>query len=244
MPLPVTVTFANPDPGAAPSTLAQFIALLRTLVGAEVTGSYLPYVVGATTPSVDDQDKVWHKLDGDGRPIGTYFFYRGNWRRLYNGSTSEARVFTGDPSLHFDSTGLGTLGGEWDGWAMLNGQNEQPDLSNKFVIAGNMNNDGATGYDSGWRTTIDGSPQQTGGRAAFTLDADTTYRKARPEIKRFKWSADGNTGRNGGNMLGDTSSPGVSEILLPEDTGKETPDQISIVNPFYAFALVGWIGYA
>jgi hypothetical protein len=138
MGLPVQISIASPDPSAAPTTLTQLIVLLRTLITAIVTGDYVPYVQGSGTPAVSDQDKVWHRSDNGGRPMGTYVYYSGSWRRQYNGKIGELTFYQGDPAVDFDGTGLGIVGGEWDGWALSNGNNGTNDLGDRFLVAGHM----------------------------------------------------------------------------------------------------------
>lgn len=52
---------------------------LVSLLQASVAGNNLQYVVSATTPGVDDQDKIWHKLDSEGRYLRTYNYVGGAW---------------------------------------------------------------------------------------------------------------------------------------------------------------------
>ena len=157
----VQIDFASPDPNASPLNLTQLVQLLRELVSGEILGSYTPYVIGGTTPGVDDQDKAWIELDTGGRPKSIKTFYNGHWRRVYNGMLGEVRGFNGAPGYNttgpFDVHGLGIIGGDYDGWHIMNGQDGVPDLSNQFVCGANLNNSGtAGGYDStkGWETYI------------------------------------------------------------------------------------------
>lgn len=163
----IQTQFASPDPNASPLNLIQLVQLLNSLVNSQITGSYVPYVMGSTTPGVDDQDKAWIELDAAGRPKSIKMFYNGNWRRVYNGMLGEIRGFSGAPGYNtsgfFDVHGLGNVGGDYDGWHICNGQGGTPDLSNKFVCGANLNNNGtAGGYDStaGWQTLIHAPPGQ------------------------------------------------------------------------------------
>jgi hypothetical protein len=62
----------------------------------------------------------------------------------------------------FDGTGRGNVGGEWDGWALCNGQNGTPDLTkNFFIVTGDWNYGGTGGY-SVW-DTVNGQWQTQGG---------------------------------------------------------------------------------
>jgi hypothetical protein len=149
---PVLTQFANPDPNAAPLNITQLVQLLNVLVGSEIQGSYIPYVLQNGTPGMDDTDKAWIELDTAGRPKAVKVYYNGTWRRVYNGMLGEIRGYHGDPSTVFDDNGLGKVGLEYDGWHLCNGKDGTPDLSDKFVIAGHMNNsNGHTGYNNGWQ---------------------------------------------------------------------------------------------
>lgn len=241
MALPVDVEIAEPDPSAAPTTFSELIELLRELITAEVTGTYLPYVTGSATPDVGDQDKVWHRTDGGGRPLGTFVYYSGAWRRQYIGNPNMILMYTGDPSVDFAGTGgLGTVEGEWDGWALCNGNNGTPDLSDKFIVASHMS-DMTIGYAGGQHSTnISGATTQSGGAAQVTLDDSNTYRPARAAVQVAKWEADGNTPNAGGGLYGVTS--GVD--LLPADAGNETPDAISILPSYLVLAYAKFVGFA
>lgn len=241
MALPVDIDIANPDPGAAPTTLTELVALLRTLITAEVTGDYLPYVKGASTPAVSDQDKVWHRTDGGGRPMGTYVYYSGTWRRQYIGNPNMVLMYRGDPSVDFAGAGgLGTVGGEWDGWALMNGNNGTVDLSDKFIVASHMS-DMAIGYSGGQHSTaVSGGTTQTGGVATIQLNNDNTYRPARDATTVGRHTADGNTPDAGGPLYGS----GSNQTLLDADAGNEAPDAIATLPPYYALAFCQWVGYA
>lgn len=240
MALPINIEIANPDPSEAPTTLLELVALFRTLITAEVTGDYLPYVTGAATPNVSDEDKVWHKTDGAGRPLGTYVYYAGAWRRQYIGTPNMILMYRGGPGTDFAGAGgLGTVGGDWDGWALCNGNNGTVDLSDKFIVASHMT-DMAIGYSGGQHSTIvSGGTTQTGGANSITLDADNTYRPARAAIEVGKWKADGNAADAGSSLYGS----GSNVTLLAADAGKETPDAIPTLPNYFALAFVQFVGY-
>lgn len=246
MSLPVTISIANPDPNDNPTTLTELEVIQRTLFTGEVVGDYLPYVTGSSTPAVEDQDKVWHKTDVAGRPLGTFLYYAGAWRREYTGLASEARIFFGDPAFYFDGTGKGIAGTQWDGWQMMNGQNGTANLSNKFIIMGQMDNVGITGFSGGaWRTNVRGSAEQTGGVANITLTNANTYRPASSEVTAAHYSADGNARDALGGMWGKDAGDGTGDpfTLIPADAGETTPDPISVVNPFFTMAICQFVGY-
>lgn len=241
MALPINIEIANPDPDAAPTTFQELVELLRELITAEVTGDYLPYVTGAGTPDVSDQDKVWHRTDGGGRPMGTYVYYSGDWRRQYIGNPNMILMYRGAPADDFAGTGgLGTEGGLWDGWALCNGNNGTVDLSDKFIVASHMT-DMSIGYSGGQHSTIvDGTTTQFGGQKDITLDDDNTYRPAVAAVEVAKWQADGNTPDAGGGLYG----VGSSTVLIPADAGNETPDAIPTLPPYVSLAYVQFVGYA
>lgn len=243
MSLPVDITIANPDPSAAPTTLTQLIVILRTLVTAVVTGTYTPYVISSATPSVADQDKVWHKLDGAGRPLGTFIYYSGRWRRQPSGRVSQITMYSGDPSVDFAGTaGLGTIEGEWDGWALCNGSNGTPNLSDKFIVAAKLD-DLAVGHPGGdWKTSVDGTSQISGGAINIVLDASNTYRPPRDAVTVGRQTADGNAASVSGPLYGVGSSGSLD--LLTEDIGQPTPDPIPTLPPYFALAFVQYVGYA
>lgn len=167
----ILTQFGLPDPNASPLNFTEEVALLNSLITSELQGDYIPYIISANTPSVDDQDKAWIEKDTSGRPLAIKIFYNGNWRRIYNGMVGEVRLYSGDPSVDFDTTGLGNVGGRFDGWALMNGNNGTINLTDKFVIAAHLDNsDGHVGYSSGWQTFVDGvSDLQTGGSVNPTI---------------------------------------------------------------------------
>lgn len=240
----IEIDIDNPDPLDCPTTFAENIALLRQLIHAELVGEYIPYVTGAATPDVDDQDKVWHRFDANGRPIGTYVFYSGAWRREYVVPLGTIVMYSGDPAVDFAGAGgLGTVGGEWDGFALCNGNNGTDDLSDKFIVGAKMS-DLAVGYPAGagpWKTTVTGAATQSGaGVHEVTLNNDTTYRPARDAVQVRRWEADGNTPNVAGSLYG----VGTSVDLLGADAGNTDPDAIPTLPPWFAYALVKFIGFA
>lgn len=240
MSLPVTVSIASPDPAAAPTTLTQLIVVLRTLITAVLTGDYIPYVQGSATPSVSDEDKVWHRTDVGGRPMGTYVYYNGGWRRQATHRLNEVVMYRGQPDIDFDGTGLGIVGGEWDGFALMNGNNGTEDMSDRFMVASHMT-DMAIGFLSGQHSTnASGATLHTGGAKDITLDATNTFRPAKAAVKISKWKADGNTPDAGSGLLG----AGSTVDLVPADAGNETPPAIPTLPPYFAIAFCQWVGYS
>lgn len=240
MAIDVQVSFANPAPEDCPQTFQENIDLLNELVSGSVVASITPYIRQAATPSVDQQNLIWHKIDVDGRPIGTFHFYGGAWRREYSGRQDELRYFRGDPAMHFESNGRGIVGGEWDGFALANGNNGTPNLSDQFIVCAKMDDLGV-GYPTNgpWKTNVSGSTTQTGGAKDITLTDDTTFQKAQDAIQMSNWQADGNSQNAGGGLWG----LGSGHTLLPADDGNTTPDAIPTLPPYFAAAACVWVGY-
>jgi hypothetical protein len=244
MALAVETTFDNPDPDACPQTYSELVADLRTLVHSTFNGSFIPYVTGAATPPVEDQDKVWHKLDSTGRPIGTFIFYQGTWRKQYDHRINEIVFYSGDPAVDFAGSGhKGTVGGEWDGFQLCTGENNSPNLSDKFIVGAKMD-DLAIGYTNGdgpWQTTVQGSTHQFGGVKDITLDAATTYETPHAATNLHRRTADGETPDATGGLFG-FGPEGQTEVT-PAFAGNTTPNAIPTVPPYYAFALAIFFGY-
>lgn len=240
MAIDVQIEFANPAPEDCPTTFQESIDLLNELVSGSVVASITPYIRQAATPSVDQQNLIWHKIDVDGRPIGTFHFYSGVWRREYSGRQDEIRYFMGDPAIHFESDGRGIVGGEWDGFALCNGNNGTPNLSDKFIVGAKMDDLGV-GYPTNgpWKSTVDGTAQQTGGQKDITLTEANTYRRAVDEFRMSHWQADGNSQNAAGGLWGQ----GSGFVIIAADAGNLTPPAIPTLPPFYALAITKWIGY-
>lgn len=253
----VNVSLTNPDPATPnPSSLQGLVDILNTLLVGALGGTYTPYVISSSTPAVSDQDKIWARLDSGGRPTGLYKFYNGNWRRFYNGKVGEITVFNGDPGAYFDGTGLGLVGEEWDGWAICNGQNSTPNLSNLFIVGGGMDNVGMTGYADGkWFTNITGfGISDTAGNAQYTLTNNN--------LPNMTVQLSGRVGYDD-NASGSGQDPAA--IVTKKWYGNPTPTPIPvlatfganpsgspavpqvpipIIPPFYTVAYAAWVGYA
>jgi hypothetical protein len=163
----VQTQFAFADPNANPLTINELIALLNTLVASQILpeDTFAPYVISHDAPDPDHQDFAWIQTDTAGNPIAVKTFVGGNWRRVYNGMMGEVRGFTGapgytdsDPSL-FDTTGKGRIGLEYDGWAICNGANGTPNLTDRFLIGAHMDDsEMQTGHGfggNGWFSYLD-----------------------------------------------------------------------------------------
>lgn len=251
----VTPEFGLPDPTTTVANLTELIVQLNLLALASDVGdgSYMPYITSANTPAVEDQDKAWNRLDNAGRPLGTYVFYNGNWRLQYQGRLGEIRFFSGDPTLYFDATGLGIVGEIWDGFALANGQNNTPDLSNTFIAVANMNNSGGgTQYDNGWQSYVNAAGVLKTGGAASQLLTDTQLPNIRVQLEGKKAYDDGETSTDYEAIVTKHGVGGNASITIgnygsnPNPNDETTPIPqvaLSTVPPFYALAAVQFVGY-
>lgn len=137
------VTFSytpQPPPACYPSDANGMLSLIAggALQGTIPDTAGGGIVVQPTPPPTSLANKVWLKTDAAGRPLGWYSFYQGVWRKIYTGVTiGEIRMFytnTGE----FDGTGLGTIGGNMDGWALCNGNNGTPNLEAMWPVCGQV----------------------------------------------------------------------------------------------------------
>lgn len=251
----VTAEFGNPSPETTVANLQELVTQLNLLALPQDVGdgSYLPYIISANTPAVEDQDKLWYRLDNADRPIGTYSFYNGNWRIQYTGRLGEIRFFSGDPTLYFDATGLGIVGGIWDGFALANGQNNTPDLSNTFIATANMNNSGGgTQYDNGWQSYVNAAGVVKTGGAASLLLADTQLPNIRVTIEGKKAYDDGETSTDYEMIVTKHGVGGNASLTVGNFGSNPNPDdettpipQVAMptIPPFYALAAAQFVGY-
>ncbi len=247
MSFPIRLTFANPPPGTCPSTFDEAVVLLQALLSGEVTTTFIPYILGFATPAVEDQDKAWIRLDANGRPLGTFIFYAGSWRRQYTGKPGQIAMFNGNPATYFDGTGKGLITAEWDGWAICNGNNGTPNLTDKFIAGAHMDNsDGQLGYTGGvWKSMVyPFANVATGGVPYHTIVAS--------DLPALDISIDGNEYNPGGSPHADArviidllyanGAPHSADIAHYGTTGAQT--SIPSVPPFYAMAFALFIGYS
>jgi hypothetical protein len=166
----VTLT-SNPQPAPA-CYPADANAMLRLCAEGGGLSGTIPdtagggVFVGSTPPSSSLTNKVWYKIDAAGRPQGVYMFYNGNWRKVYTGVASGTITMAWYYTGFFDSTGRGIIGGDYDGWAMCNGQNTTPNLEGYFPVGGQPGE--SVGQTAGvWFTDAEGGAwKNTGGQKA------------------------------------------------------------------------------
>lgn len=253
MSIPVDILLGVPDPEVAPETFTEALDQIRALLSASLA-DFSPYIVQSSAPGVDDQDKIWQRTETDGRFVGTYLFYNGFWVLPVPPLGARIGYYSGDPTGQFDGTGLGLPGDgpvalDAYGWAICNGQNQTPNFSDRFLIGGRLDNNGFTGWDPElevWRSNITGGPETVGGVTEITLDASTTFQPAKDAIRAAHYSAQENARDDTGGIYGKVGSndtQGDPFDLVPADAGNETPTAISVVNPYYALAIIQWVGY-
>jgi hypothetical protein len=253
----VTAALGNPDPSSNPTNLQDLVTLLNSLFLAEPVsgGPFTPYVISSTTPSVSDQDKAWLQTDGNGRPLAIKLFYNGGWRKFYKGNTSEVRIFRGDPTIYFDNTGLGLSTApepNWDGWAILNGNNGTENWSDTFPIFGRMDNVSISGYSSGWQTNVTGGATKTGGAALYQIkNTDLPSMKVFVSGKRYSSGAgntptrvlvDGDYAASGGPY----TDPNAIASFGSDPSGTPPVPQTTIptLPPYRACCACTWVGYS
>lgn len=246
--IPAVTTFANPDPGIKFTTQQDEINLLNSLVTTTIPADLNTYVISTTTPAVEDQDKLWQRLNTNGSPLGLYIYWSGLWVLQPPPPSARVGLFFGDPTVQFDANGKGLPGPgpvafDFYGWQICNGLGGTANFSDRFVIGARMDNAGISGWDSvsqRWRTNVRAAPESVGGVISITTDVNSSYRPARSAIKAGKYSADGNV--QGGALWGDANGS-TDFTVLEADVGNVTPLPINVINPFIASAFVAWIGY-
>jgi hypothetical protein len=251
----IVTHFDNPDPGATPLNLIQLVELLNALVSTQFQNpnSYTPYVISNGTPGVDDQDKAWLELDSTGRPTSIKIFWNGHWRRVYNGMIGEIRMYSGDPSIDFDGNGLGKVGLAYDGWHICNGKNGVVDLSDRFIVGAHMNNHDTNGYQTslgGWISTVTKTAGlHQGGTKDITLTDKNTFQPTLDigTLKLGKYQDAGNTMYLQGSEFA-YGKPSVGDetknvTVNIQSEGNPTPDAITTVPPYLAFAFIIFVGY-
>lgn len=261
----ITTAFANPDPNTTVASLQDLVTQLNLLVTSSIQGTFVPYVLSSSTPAVSDQDKSWLKLDSAGRPLGVYIFYNGNWRKFYNGSIGEVKLFIGDPNQYFDANGLGKVGDEWDGWQLMTTLGStssnitagtSDDWSDLFVVGGST-------YDSGggvWQSSVTGTAKSTRDSGGGTGSANFTIQNTNLPNMTVQLSGrvgyDDNASGSGQDPAaivtkkwygGPTPSPvPVAATFGANPNGTPAVPQVPIptVPPFAVAAYVKFVGYA
>lgn len=200
--------------------------------------------VGSSPPGSSLTNKVWYKVDGAGRPLGTFMFYNGNWRKIYSGAAiGEIRMFWYYSGL-IDGTGRGNIGGDMDGWALCNGQNGTPNLEAYTPVCGQQGE--TVGQAAGqWFTDADGQAwRNTGGQKARTV---LTVGNLPASVigRSYITVLQNGTGASKGVATNDGSQPQYDIPLRDESTGAapaNTP--LPYQNLYFAIGFFEFIGYA
>jgi hypothetical protein len=221
-----------PKSSSAPST---FQALLETI--AQYTlylmdQDYILLVKGPNTPQAVDQNKVWLKTDGVGRPLGLFIMYNGKWRQVATGNPAQITMYAGDWNTYFDSSGLGLATLPWDGWAIANGNNGTMNLTNKFIVPGYR----CDGWNL-WVTNVDGYDAYSGGRANFQIALNNL-----PYMSITFNVIDGFQG--GAAYWAPVAYSDVGQgIWTYPITGTGSNNAISLIPPYIALGFAQFIGY-
>ena len=242
----ITVSFSNPDPNATVSSVQDLVTLLNTLAVGEIAGTFVPYILSDSTPATSDQDKLWARTDTAGRPIGLFKYYNGNWRRFPTGKAWGLELFKGDPAIYFDGTGLGLIGGDWDGYAICNGNNGTENLSDLFPVFGRMDNTGITGWVDGWKTNVTGTAEYSAGQSIYNL-SNNNLPNMKVQLSGRVGYDDNGSGAPADAIVttkgyGGRSSVDIASFGSDTDTGNP---QVAVptVPPFKAMAICQWVGY-
>lgn len=245
MPITVNLSIADPDPAIPLTNLTNLVSVLRTLVSGILSQEISPIIKGDAIPTVDQQGYPWLRTVA-GKPYALYTFTGGFWVMIPPDAGSRiACPFIGNPAPFFNGTGLGIPGPgpvalDYYGWALMNGMNGTANLSNRFVIAAQMGNL-SIGYDGTWKTDVEGAPAASGGVSEITLVDGTTFRPAKAAVEADHYTVSGLTHDAGGLLYG--IADGTNDFdLIAADAGQPTPDPIDVVNPYYAFALLQYLG--
>jgi len=182
-------------------------------------------VVSTNTPAVADQNRVWLRTDAYGRPVGFFLWYPGSglWRRVPVPRPLEIRMFSGTPSLYFDGTGRGLTTGEWDGWALCNGQNFTYNLLDKFILA----------------TPASTAQIVEGGLSTVTIALSNLPRITGTigELYDFK------TGGGMPGFSGLITQGGPRQTVTVEALGTGQAIPIPTLPPYIAVGFAQWLGY-
>jgi hypothetical protein len=235
------VTFTavtQPAPACYPPDINALLTMIATLglrgTIPDTAGGGV--FVGSSAPSSSLTNKVWFQIDAAGRPIAIKMFYNGNWRRMYTGAVGDIKAFAGSLSGIVDGTGRGVIGGVQDGWAICNGLNGTPNLSNCFIVAADNATTLTTNVDpTNPNSRVGGSPNRVIDRTNLpTLQTKTLQ-------KGFNYA----NGATGGTMLYQGGAetvywPVVDAGGLP--VGGSVP--VNTVPPYYSLAYLMFVGYA
>lgn len=236
----VTLT-SNPQPAPAcyPSDVNAMLRLCAE--GGGISGT-IPdnsgggIYVGSVAPASSLTNKVWYKTDNAGRPLGVFMFYNGNWRKVYTGvGYGEVRMYNGSQTV-FDGSGRGLVGGDFDGWAVCNGNNGTPNLIGYLPTAGAMGQ--SVGKPDGWWSPGENPPNyvQSGGQFGPRKILASNLPQLYTVIFGTPTAATPGTGAY--HLNGSTSV-----TFWWEATTQNSPNTPLPYQPYYVMGFIMFIGY-
>lgn len=188
----VDITTTAPPSDYCPSSFREAWLFGVSLLQATLAGGNNTYVVSATVPGVDDQDKLWHKLDAQGRYIRTYNYSGGAWVSPHPEFAGAVKLWEGNagdiPTLDGGEAGTvtATTGPMWERVTEMDG---------RMPI-------GPGTLESG--TTV--NVNDTGGEEKHSL----TTAEMPPHTHEFRVNTNDDSGGGGGGSTPDDSDPTVS----------------------------------
>ena len=100
MPAPTQIILRSAivDPELKWTTPKQLIENLPRYLDGTLEGTEGLYLInyGFDTPAVDGQAYPWIRTDEDGRPMGTFLYYNGDWVRDWGLAINDIKPYTGD----------------------------------------------------------------------------------------------------------------------------------------------------
>lgn len=79
----IQLTAGNLDPNPCFTSEQDRLNAYVSKTQASLPINFTTVIVSSTAPSPDDRDKVWIRIDGAGRIIGTYLFSNGQWQPAF-----------------------------------------------------------------------------------------------------------------------------------------------------------------
>jgi hypothetical protein len=123
--IPVTFQLASFPDGFCWQTAQQYANAIVAALSGFIGGNFNGVIIGANSPQLTDQDKLWVRTDANGRPLGI-FLYQGTWlwphpiepsspeRRIWVGSEADLWSYDGGDGTNPTSTApTATSGAMW-----------------------------------------------------------------------------------------------------------------------------------
>lgn len=169
-----------------PSSWQDLLNAVGQYLTSMLPGTFGGFTIGADTPSANDRDKLWFRLNSSTcQPLGWYIYYNGGWFRAqphpvlpgtiidYWNTVFETYIGTQAQIDAQVQTYVEALEGGDDGngpfWYLCDGTNGTPDLRGRYRMgAGYASDPGATPGDDGYALT-DRPVAETGGEENHLL---------------------------------------------------------------------------